>query len=392
VTSKERMNVALRHGVPDRVPVCPDMSNMIPCRLTGKPFWQIYLHNDPPLGSAYREAVKKYGFDGWYIYGYLPGGRTDLGAVEGDDLFFLGCTPVPRSLVNSTVLAGSEGTMVEESSVETPLGAVSFTTVYPPDVPPWHTAKMIKDLRTDWPRVRWFFGEEWAWAKAAPDRDVMGDMGVYALPIDLPIDWWYSLRHGNMDVLIFDLFDEVDLMKEIFEYYAEYSRERLAAMLTARPDEIWIHGSSSSLSVISPDLFRRFNLPFLQMAARMCKEAGIPSHLHVCGRSRGLLGIVANETNVDAMEPLEPSPGGDCDLGEVKATYGDRLALKGNVNTFDVLLRATPEEVGAAARTCIEQAAEGGGFILATGDQCARDTPDENIFALVEAAEKYGKY
>jgi uroporphyrinogen decarboxylase len=34
----------------------------------------------------------------------------------------------------------------------------------------------------------------------------------------------------------------------------------------------------------------------------------------------------------------------------------------------------------------------GGGFILSTGDQCGRDTPDENIFKLVEVCEKYGKY
>jgi hypothetical protein len=386
------MVTALRHGVPDRVPVCPDISNMVPCRLTGKPFWHIYLHNDPPLGQAYCDAVRKYGFDGWYIYGHLPGGKKGLGGAGGGDLFFLGCTPVPRQLVRGTALAGPEGRMVEDSLAETPLGPLSFTTVYPPDAPPWHTAKMVKDLHADWPRVRWFLGEEWEWAGAAPDRDVMGDLGVYALPIDLPIDWWYSLRHGNMDVLIFDLLDEPDFMNEVFEYYSAYAGERLSAMLAARPDEIWIHGSSSSLSVISPDLFRRFNLPFLQMAARMCKEADIPSHLHVCGRSRGLLEIVAEETVVDAMEPLEPPPGGDCDLGEVKAAYGERLTLKGNVNTFEVMLRGTPDSVEAAARTCIERAAEGGGFILATGDQCPGDTPDENIAALVAAAEKYGYY
>jgi len=37
-------------------------------------------------------------------------------------------------------------------------------------------------------------------------------------------------------------------------------------------------------------------------------------------------------------------------------------------------------------------AAEGGGFILSTGDQCGRDTPDENIYAMVETAREYGAY
>jgi len=37
-------------------------------------------------------------------------------------------------------------------------------------------------------------------------------------------------------------------------------------------------------------------------------------------------------------------------------------------------------------------AGAGGGFVLSTGDQCGRDTPDENIFAMVDTAKTYGKY
>ncbi len=43
MTSKQRMLIAMKGGRPDCVPVAPDISNMIPCRLTGKPFWDIYL-------------------------------------------------------------------------------------------------------------------------------------------------------------------------------------------------------------------------------------------------------------------------------------------------------------------------------------------------------------
>ena len=34
----------------------------------------------------------------------------------------------------------------------------------------------------------------------------------------------------------------------------------------------------------------------------------------------------------------------------------------------------------------------GGRFILSTGDQCGRDTREENIFAMVEVCKTYGKY
>ena len=42
MTPRERMLTAMRNGTPDLVPVATDMSNMIPSRLTGKPFWSIY--------------------------------------------------------------------------------------------------------------------------------------------------------------------------------------------------------------------------------------------------------------------------------------------------------------------------------------------------------------
>jgi len=83
---------------------------------------------------------------------------------------------------------------------------------------------------------------------------------------------------------------------------------------------------------------------------------------------------------------------GDCDLAEIKKLYGDKLVLKGNLHTTDIMLRGTPDDVREAAKKAIDAAAEGGRFILSTGDQCGRDTPDENIFALIETAKTYGRY
>ncbi len=49
MTSRERLLTVLRGEMPDCVPVAPDFSNMIPARQTGKPFWDHYLYNDPPM-------------------------------------------------------------------------------------------------------------------------------------------------------------------------------------------------------------------------------------------------------------------------------------------------------------------------------------------------------
>jgi hypothetical protein len=41
--------------------------------------------------------------------------------------------------------------------------------------------------------------------------------------------------------------------------------------------------------------------------------------------------------------------------------------------------------------SCLNAAA-GGRFILSTGDQCGRDTPFENLRAMVATARTYGRY
>ncbi len=79
------MLTAMRNQQPDRVPVAPDISNMIPCRLTGKPFWDIYLYQDPPRWRAYIEAARYFGTDGW-LDGIDEFGLPDPAASPAPDV------------------------------------------------------------------------------------------------------------------------------------------------------------------------------------------------------------------------------------------------------------------------------------------------------------------
>ena len=114
--------------------------------------------------------------------------------------------------------------------------------------------------------------------------------------------------------------------------------------------------------------------------------------IHCCGPEYALVKMAAEETDLSSINPLEPPPMGDCDLARIKKAFGKQLSLMGNLHTTDVMLRGSPKDVERVAKQSIDDAAEGGGFILSTGDQCGRDTPDENIFAMIEIARTYGRY
>jgi uroporphyrinogen decarboxylase len=386
MTGRQRMLAAFGRQEADCVPVSPDISAMVPVRLAGIPFDQAFLDGMPHNGyasatvaQAYVDAVKYYGMDGWYIYGSLAE-----------------IAPPDRPRWQKRYAPYEQGGQIGYFNAQTPHGELSQVIRYFPDEPPWELEKPVKDLRRDWPRLKALMGEneDWQWAPGFRDRERIGELGVYSVAIGIPQDWWFFQRHGGYNVMFTEYLDEAGYIQEIFEYYSRYALARLRAALAAqpKPDEIMLGGSASSLSISSPKNFHKYDLPFIQEAARMCKAAGVYSHLHVCGRSRKIVEMVAEETEVDVMEPLEEPPGGDVDIAEIKRRYGRRICLKGNINTFEFMLRATPEQVEQKAKRLIDDCAAGGGFVLSTGDQCGRDTPDANLFKLVEVARTYGKY
>jgi len=145
--------------------------------------------------------------------------------------------------------------------------------------------------------------------------------------------------------------------------------------------------------IFNPEpIFRKLSLRALQEITAACKQAGVISQIHCCGPEAALVRISAEESDLDNINPLEIAPMGDCDLAALKRRYGNMLSLMGNLHTTDVMLRGTPDDVARASRQAIDDAAAGGGFILSTGDQCGRDTPDENIRTMVEVARTYGRY
>jgi uroporphyrinogen decarboxylase len=382
MTSKERLMTAFRRQKADHVPACPDISVMVPAKLTGRPFHELFLdgreHNgwtSATYAEAYVQAVKHFGIDGWYIYGGLKEIRPD-GAPEF-----------------AAQVIDNGDTRVVERTCNTSRGPITEREIYFSDEPPWTDGKPVKNLREDFLRLKEYMGGEgWKWETTYKDRGRIGDNGVYVGMVPVFQDWWFSRRHGGFDQCFQDFVDEPEFMDQVHEFWMEWALAYVGAMVEARPDEIMLGGSSASLSVSSPSLFKRYELPFIKMASKICKSAGIISHLHICGRSWPLVEIVAGQTDVDVMEPMEEPPGGDVDLAEAKRRVGDRLCIKGNINTFDFMANATADQVRDKCKRLIDDVGPDGGFVLSTGDQCPRDTPHENLFAIVEVAETYGKY
>ena len=135
MTGKERMLMALSNKQPDRVPVSPVLWCMIPCKMTGKPFWEVMYNNNPPLWKANLDAVKHFGYDGFFDH-------TDLQLK----------TPNSQVDYNST-LTKKEDRWEEQCIIRTPEGDLSTLTVYPKWDPPTLVKKPIVNIEEDFKKI-----------------------------------------------------------------------------------------------------------------------------------------------------------------------------------------------------------------------------------------------
>ena len=372
---RERLLAVLKGQITDCVPVCPDISNMVPAKLTGKPFWDIYVYQDPPLWKAYIDAVKYFDIDGGFelyefgdLFGDLwPKWEPRIVHHREDGSF------VTQDYCEQT--GEWSKTIVVHTVDKPPATEITPDKLGLPPVPAaWEKIKGVKE----WPKGL----ELWKQIKKE-----MGDHGIVGMP------------SGARTRLIFGT-------EEIYEYYdnpAKFHQRReemmqlmekrmeIIAGLDEKPDFLFC-GDSGTLIFQTPQMFRELTLPALKRVAELAYDIGIPTHVHSCGPEAELVKIITEETKVTIIDPLEIPPMGNCNLAELKKLYGGKIILKGNLHTTDVMLRGSVNDVIAASKKAIDDAAAGGGFVLSTGDQCGRDTPDENILAMVETARSYGKY
>jgi len=95
------------------------------------------------------------------------------------------------------------------------------------------------------------------------------------------------------------------------------------------------------------------------------------------------------DVGVNILNPVQPEC---CDAAFLKKTYGDKLAFWGGLGVQSVLPFGTPEEVREHVRRQIEILGAGGGYVVAPSHILERDTPRENLKAMMEAINKYGQY
>lgn len=117
--------------------------------------------------------------------------------------------------------------------------------------------------------------------------------------------------------------------------------------------------------------------------------------LHICSVGPFETGIAGWQELVKRLGPMVgfaiAEYGGSNTLVKFKEALAP-ASISGNIHPIDVMLLGTPSDVDIACAEAIRVAAPGGRFMLGPGCMLPLEVPYENVKAMVNAAEKYGRY
>lgn len=146
-------------------------------------------------------------------------------------------------------------------------------------------------------------------------------------------------------------------------------------------------------TLLEPDFLRRtvisrFRDLWSHIKGRL---PGVKIFMHTCGSVRELLPDLI-DAGMDIYNPVQFTAAG-MGLKELKRDFGKDLVFwGGGVNTQSTLRDGSPVEVKDEVKEILDILSPGGGFVFSTVHNIQQDVPPENFWAMWDILMEYGKY
>ncbi len=366
MTSRQRVEAALRHEEPDRTPF---FEYVLLSPLADQFLGRCYA-GDPANWAA---CVEELGWERAVQHNAID--RLDLAALLGHDMLY--ATPNPMPPREEPPKGGT-------TNERPPKGGT--TNGRPPEGGTTNEDPVE--------RVRMRNERAAAVANPSPHDD---SLRVY-------VELKKEMRRRGMDLPILapayahGVWTDVDLMQTMVlapevahEHFAQATRRSLAAVekyIALGIDQIGVGGDfAGNRPLISPDAYRTFIVPEVRKVARRVHAAG----LWAVNASDGNLWSVIDDflfgCEVDGYLEIDLHAG--MDLRRLKAAYGDRITFFGNLDCGNILSFGSPEAVRRHVLDCLEAGAGRGGHILCASNAITASVPMANYLALLAACREF---
>jgi hypothetical protein len=371
VNSKERIDSAVNLEIPDRVPIAPLLDHFA-ATYTGISMAELMSDRSRRIGAVLET-----------MEGLGPWDMSFAAETANETLLKWGMaaplkTPgkeLPSDEIHQ--FAETETLKVDDYDQLSEMGVSQFRSMvrrrlYPeitPESEPALLQQVLLDMRSDREEI-----------EATGCEMAVG--GFLQLPLE-----WLSLGR-SMEEFIFDLHDRPEKVKDATRLLRDDGASMGIGMAEfVGVPRVFIGMSRSSPSFLSPALVEEFVWPDFEYITRAAIDAGLTVLLH-CD---------TNWTRAyDLFKRLPPRScilelDGDSDIFKAKEALGDHLCIMGDVPAYLLAFRGK-DEVLAYCRRLIDEVGRGGGFILSSGCSIPANARVENVVALREAVDEWGRY
>jgi len=363
---------AYRGVFSDRYPVAPEFWYYYPAKVLGVDM--IQFQREIPLWKALQTTFKKYQTEGWGI----AWATSENSRVSSKSSFEKTSDTQYRERV-VTRLGGREFTSSTIFDIHEPSWVVEYPVKNEEDIAIHLDAALNPDITLDY-------------TQAHQALDTVGE--DYLLEFCLGGQFFDTVAGmmGCEKALYYFMSEDPAILERYQKRYIEFQRELTRRVCReTRFQSFFIGCCYSCPSLIGPNLWRKWDKPYIQAVAEEVHRQGKLVHLHFHGLCKETLADLA-ELGVDCICPFERPPGGDIngldDLRKVRTMLGNTVTMNGNVHTVETLIRGTPEKVRSEVREIKLAYAGCPRLIIGTGDQVGKETPEENILAMIDEAKK----
>ena len=170
-------------------------------------------------------------------------------------------------------------------------------------------------------------------------------------------------------------------MLEIARAQIRAAAGRLAGMV------IWGDVAYTRDLFFPPEFWRAHFKPGVKAIVEACHDAGLPVIYHGCGNVKRIFEDFI-EIGVDAYNPLEAKAG--LDVVELRKQFGHRIGFCGNMNVVE-WADFPPDRLKEIVLRKLN-AAKGGGYIFQSDHSVPSNVSGQNYDYVVRLVREYGKY
>ncbi len=354
----------------DRYPVAPEFWCYYPAKVLGVDM--VEMERNISLWKALLACFKKYGTEGWGCYYLWPSHpevqtkETFTKKVEDRFLLTQEIRFKGRSFTSKRMYDKKESSWIVEYPLKNPSEDLDyFVEMGLPE-------KMEIDVRP-----------------AVDTYDQVGENYLLEYYLGAPFFDFISGPMGfEKGILYFMTEENQTHLEYLHKRYIDYLKTYINKVCPLLPYESFFIGCSwTTNSLIGPNLWRRWEKPVLKCVTDTLHKHGKLLHLHLHGKCMETAADL-EKMGIDCVCPFERPPGGDVtDLHRLRTVLNGRVTMNGNVHTVETLIRGTPEDVEREVREIAEAFKGEPRLIIGTGDQVGKETPEENILAMIETAK-----